>query len=98
MEAFVGHYAVMGLSRPRHDKTFGGLNLDDNLKSRSTEARCGLHIIDLRTGDCAEWLRLDGQVSELYDVAVLPQVQRPMAIGFKTDEIERLWNVGPEVK
>jgi hypothetical protein len=35
-------------------------------------------------------------VSELYDVAVLPGVRRPMALGFKTDEIRRTVAVGPE--
>ena len=56
-------------------------------------------MIDLRTGDCVEWLRLEGQVSELYDVAVLPGVTRPMGVlGFKTDEIERLLSIGPEAE
>ena len=94
--AFTGDYAVMGLSRPRHDKTFGGLALDDELKAKGAEARCGLHVIDLRTGDTVEWLRLEGQVTELYDVATLPNVTRPMALGFKTDEIERLLSIGPD--
>ena len=40
------------------------------------------------------WLRIEGMVSELYDVVVLPEVARPMAFGFKTDEIERLIVVG----
>jgi uncharacterized protein (TIGR03032 family) len=92
--AFVGDYAVVGLSRPRHDKTFGGLALDDNLAARNADARCGLYVIDLRTGDTAHWVRLEGMVSELYDVAVLPGVVRPMALGFKTDEIQRLLSVG----
>jgi uncharacterized protein (TIGR03032 family) len=92
--AFVGDYAVVGLSRPRHDKTFGGLTLDDNLAARNADARCGLYVIDLRTGDTAHWVRLEGMVSELYDVAVLPGVARPMALGFKTDEIQRLLSVG----
>jgi hypothetical protein len=42
----------------------------------------------------AHWLRLEGMVRELYDVAVLPGVVRPMALGFKTDEIQRLLTVG----
>ena len=88
--AFAGDYAVVGLSRPRHDKTFGGLALDEALAAKGAEARCGLHVIDLRTGDAAHWVRLEGMVSELYDVAVLPGVVRPMALGFKTDEIQRL--------
>ena len=32
--AFVGDYAVVGMSRPRHDKTFGGLALDEELARR----------------------------------------------------------------
>jgi uncharacterized protein (TIGR03032 family) len=93
--AFADDYAIMGLSRPRHDKTFGGLALDQTLAAKGAEARCGIHVIDLRTGDTIEWLRLEGQVTELYDVAVLPNVTRPMALGFKTDEIERLLSIGP---
>src|SRR5262249_928763 len=61
--AFAGDYAVMGLSRPRHDKTFSGLELDDALIAKDAEARCGLHIVDLQTGDVVHWLRLEGMVS-----------------------------------
>jgi uncharacterized protein (TIGR03032 family) len=92
--AFAGPYAVVGLSRPRHDKTFGGLALEDNLAARQAEAPCGLHVIHLPTGDTAHWVRLEGMVSELYDVAVLPGVVRPMVLGFKTPEIQRLLTIG----
>src|SRR5438093_6750414 len=91
-----GSYAVVGLSRPRHDKTFGGLALEENLASRQAEARCGLHVIDLHSGDTVHWVRIEGMVSELYDVAVLPGVVRPMALGFKSDEIQRLLTIGEE--
>jgi uncharacterized protein (TIGR03032 family) len=94
--AFVGDYAVVGLSRPRDDKTFGGLALEDELAKRTADARCGLLIIDLRTGDAAHWLRVEGMVRELYDVAALPQVSLPMALGFKTDEIQRMIAIGEE--
>jgi hypothetical protein len=40
-------------------------------------------------------VRLEGMVSELYDVVVLPGAVRPMALGLKTDEIQRLLTVGP---
>jgi uncharacterized protein (TIGR03032 family) len=88
--AFVGDYAIVGLSEPRHDKTFAGLVLQDELEKRAAEARCGLQVIDIRSGDVAHWVRLEGMVSELYDVAVLPEVNRPMALGFKSDEIARI--------
>lgn len=92
--AFVGDYAIVGLSRPRHDKTFGGLALDEELAKHGTDARCGLLVINLRSGDVAHWLRVEGTVSELYDVAVLPNVVRPMALGFKTNEIQRTIAIG----
>jgi len=93
--AFAGDFAVVGLSGPRHDKkTFGGLALDDELVRRDAEPRSGLHVIDLRTGDVAHWVRLEGMVTELYDVVALPGVARPAALGFKTDEIQRLLRVG----
>jgi uncharacterized protein (TIGR03032 family) len=94
--AFAGDYAVVGLSKPRRDKTFAGLPLDEELSHRAAEPRCGLHIIDLRSGDVAHWVRIEGLVEELYDVVVLPGVRRPMALGFKTDEIKRILTVGEE--
>jgi uncharacterized protein (TIGR03032 family) len=92
--AFAGDFAIVGLSQPRDDKTFGGLPLEEELARRTADARCGLLIIDLRSGDVAHWLRVEGLVRELYDVAVLPQVRRPMALGFKTDEIQRTIAIG----
>jgi uncharacterized protein (TIGR03032 family) len=85
---FIGGYAIVGLSKPR-DRTFTGLPLDGELKKRAAEPQCGLQVIDLKTGDVAHWVRVEGTVSELYDVAVLHNVARPMALGFKTDEIQR---------
>ena len=92
--AFAGDFAVVGLSKPRESRTFQGLALDERLAERKAEARCALHVIDLRTGDAVHWLRIEGIVSELYDIAVLPGVRRPMALGFKSDEIRRMITVG----
>jgi uncharacterized protein (TIGR03032 family) len=91
--AFVGDFAVVGLSGPRHNKTFSGLELDDQLAQRRAEPRCGLHVIDLRSGDVVHWLRIEGVVQELYDVVALPGVRRPSALGLRTDEIRRTLSV-----
>lgn len=91
--AFVGDYAVVGLSHARENRTFQGLALDTNLTARNAEPRCGLLVIDLRTGDTVHWLRISGVVRELYDVVVLPGVRRPMAVGFKSDEIRRVVSI-----
>jgi uncharacterized protein (TIGR03032 family) len=86
--AFVGKHAVLGLSLPRSVGTFSGLPLDGQLQARHTEPRCGLAVIDLDTGDMTAWVRIEGVVRELYDVAVLPDVRRPSLIGFKGDEVK----------
>jgi uncharacterized protein (TIGR03032 family) len=94
--AFHGDYALVTLSKPRH-VTFHGLPLDDRLAAKGAEPQCGLQVINLKTGQIAHWLRLDGSlVTELYDVVALPGVRQPMALGFKTNEIERLILVGEE--
>ncbi len=91
---FTGDYAIVGLSRPRGNKTFSGLPLDDRLAKKNAEAQCALQVIDLKTGDVVHWLRIEGIVEELYDVVALSGVNRPMALGFKTDEIRRTIIVG----
>ena len=47
-------------------------------------------MVGLKSGDIVHWMRLDGVVNELYDVAALPGIRRPMALGFKSDEIRRV--------
>ena len=77
--AFRDKYAFVGLSKPRY-KRFEGLALDDRLKRADAEPWCGVQIIDLDAGGCIDWLRIDGAVAELYDVAVIPGFRRPMAL------------------
>lgn len=87
--AFSGDFAVVGLSRPRHQKTFGGLPIDENLQKRGAEARCGIHIINLRTGDISNWLRIEGAVEELYDVVVLDGVRNPAVLPIDSEELRK---------
>jgi hypothetical protein len=58
--------------------------------------RCELLVIDLNTGDAVHWLRISGIIEELYDVAALAGVRRPMAVGLKSDEIRRVLSVEPQ--
>lgn len=95
--AFADRFAVVGLSRPRADnKTFGGLELGETLATKGVSARCGIMVIDLKSGDIVHWLQFEGIVEELYDMALLPGVARPMALGFKSDEIRRVITLGAE--
>jgi len=93
--SFVGDFAVVGTSGLRQNRTFAGLSIEENLRAKNAEARCGLQVIDLRTGDVVQWVRIEGVINELYDVVLLPGVRRPMILGFKTDEVRRTISVGP---
>lgn len=86
---FVGQHAVVGLSRARENRTFAGLALEDALKQHDADARCGLLVIDLATGDITEWVRIEGVIDELFDVKALPGQRCPTAIGIQGPEIRR---------
>ncbi len=90
----IGDHAIVGLSKLRRSRTFADLELGEQLAARGAEPRCGLMVVDLRSGDAVHWLRLDGIVEELYDVAALPGVRRPMALGLQSDEIQRTITIG----
>jgi len=92
--AIHGRFAVIGLSKSRQNRTFTGVLLDDALAQKKAEARCGLFVVDLTTGDIVHSLRVEGVVEELYDVVVLPKARMPAAIGIKSDEIRRVISVG----
>ena len=92
--AFLGGHALVGVSLPRDNRTFSGLALDGELARRGATARCAILVIDLKTGDTVHWVRFTGAVQELYDVAVIPGVRRPAAIGFRSDEIRRVITIG----
>jgi uncharacterized protein (TIGR03032 family) len=84
--AFIGGFAYVGLSKPRYER-FEGLGLDAILRDKDTEPWCGIQVIDCNTGACVDWLRIDGAVSEIYDVAGLKGVQTPMAVGTQSEEL-----------
>jgi uncharacterized protein (TIGR03032 family) len=91
---FVGAFAVIGLSKLREQiRTFSGLVLEEKLAQKGAEPRCGLIVVDLSTGDTVHWVRMEGVVTELFDVVALPAVRRPMALGFKADEIRRTFRI-----
>lgn len=92
--AFKGNLAFVGLSRPRSEtRTFTGLPLDDALAARDAEARCGLLVINVESGDTVGWVRIEGVVRELYDVVHIPHARRPALIGLRNDEILRIISV-----
>lgn len=86
---FIGNHAVVGLSRARENRTFEGLALDDALAARDVAARCGLLVINLDTGDTTDWVRIEGVIDELFDVAQIAGTRAATAVGIQGPEIRR---------
>lgn len=86
--AFVGRFAVIGLSRPRRGGAFDGLELDARLAEAGMQAQCGLMVVDTGSGETVATLGFEHTIDELYDVAAMPAVREPEAVGFMGDEIE----------
>ena len=90
--AIHGDYAFVGLSKAR--PTLDGMPI---VKKRE-ELRCGLWVIDLRTGAIAAQLEFCTGVEEVFDVQVLPGTVSPYISGpsAEQDTGQPLWTVPPD--
>lgn len=77
--AFVGPYALVGLSQVR-ESIFRGLPV-----AQQQHRECGVWVVDTRTGEVAGFLRFDGIVQEIFDVQVLPGLRWPEIGESETD-------------
>ena len=91
--SMVGRYAVVGLSKPRRAGAFDEFDLAQVLDRHKMQPRCGIAIVDTVSGQLVHWLWLEGFATEIYDVVALPGVQRPMAVGFISDQIETVLTI-----
>jgi len=90
-----GGHAIATVSLPR-DGTFKDLELEANVKARGGVPWCGIQIVDLRSGDIVQWIRLDGFIKELFDVGVIPGARCPMALAVGTPETQHMISFEPE--
>jgi len=88
-----GH-AIVTISKPRGG-TFAGLELDAALAARDADAWCGVLIVNLASGDIVEWIRLEGAITEVFDVAAMPGTRCPMAVGPGTLEMRNTISFEP---
>ena len=87
--SFWRNFAAVGTSLPR-DGTFKDLEISAAIKARDGEPRCGAYIIDTHNGDILHWLRFEGEIRELFDVAFIPGVRAPMCVGLASSEMRSL--------
>jgi uncharacterized protein (TIGR03032 family) len=71
--AFIGRYALVGLSQVR-ESVFTGLPVT----ATATERNAGVWVVDTDTGDTVGLLRFDGVVQEIFDVQVLHGMTWPV--------------------
>ncbi len=77
--AFVGPYALVGLCKIREEHIFGGLPVQD----RWAALRCGVAVIDVRSGAHVGMFEFTAGCEELYDVLFLPGARRPMILNLE---------------
>jgi uncharacterized protein (TIGR03032 family) len=95
--SIVGDYAVVTVSKPRHGG-FTDLPIEHEMNLRSATPMCGVLVIDLRHGEIVEWVKLEGDVMELFTVELMPGVLCPMSFGFGTPEFDDAITFDPEIK
>jgi uncharacterized protein (TIGR03032 family) len=74
--AFIGKYALVGLSQVR-ETVFKNLPVTETKQERNA----GVWIVDTTTGETVGMLKFDGVVSEVFDVAVIPNSKTATVIG-----------------
>ncbi len=81
--AFFGPYAFVGLSKIRETSTFGDLPITTG----GSELQCGIWVVDVRSGQTAEFMQFQAGVEEIFAVEVLAGVRFPEIVGFQQDTI-----------
>lgn len=73
--AFIGDYALVGLSQVR-DSAFKDLPVTETKQERN----CGIWVVDTRSGKTVGTLKFDGIVQELFEVTVVENSRWPVFI------------------
>ncbi len=75
--SFAGPYAFIGLSKIRETSTFGGVPIAEDRES----LKCGVGVVDLRTGRLVAHFEFLSGVEEIFDVQVLHRTRHPYFSG-----------------
>jgi uncharacterized protein (TIGR03032 family) len=86
-----GSYAFIGLSKIRETSVFGGIPIAEHRE----RLHCGVHVVDVRTGQTVASLNFHSGVDEIFAVAVLPGVRFAAVSGPNpaADGSEIIWYV-----
>jgi uncharacterized protein (TIGR03032 family) len=90
--AFAGPYAFIGLSKIRETATFGSLPI----AASGAQLQCGIWVVDLRTGQTAEFMQFQAGVEEIFAIEVLHGCRYPEIVGFQQETIRGAFVVPKE--
>lgn len=89
--ALAGPYAFVGLSKIRKTSAMDGVPLAE----RREQLKCGVAVVDLRSGQVIALLEFQTAVEEIFDVQLLPGLRFPEVIGFQQETIQHTFIVPP---
>jgi uncharacterized protein (TIGR03032 family) len=75
---FYGPYAFIGLSQVRESAIFSGIPITERLTV--DQRRCGVWVVDVRSGETVAFLRFEAGVQEVFAVLALPNIRYPEII------------------
>ncbi len=89
--AFAGPFAFVGLSKIRETAVFGGVPIAE----KRDQLRCGVGVVDVRSGKTVATLQFHSGVEEVFAVEVLPGTINPRLCGptVDEDEMKDIWIV-----
>ncbi len=90
--ALVGPYAFIGLSKIRKTSAMDGVPIAE----RRDELKCGIAVLDLRSGQTIAFLEFQTAVEEVFDVQLLPSLRFPEVIGFQQETLHHTFIVPRE--
>lgn len=87
-----GPYAFIGLSKIRSTSAMDGVPLAE----RREQLKCGVAVVDLRSGQVIALLEFQTAVEEIFDVQLLPGLRFPEVVGFQQETIQHTFIVPSE--
>jgi len=92
--ALAGPYALVGLSKIRKTSAMDGVPIAE----RRDELKCGIAVLDLRSGQTIAFLEFQTAVEEIFDVQLLPSLRFPEVIGFQQETLNHTFIVPREAE
>jgi len=88
--ALAGPYAFIGLSKIRPTSVMDSVPL-----AQRRDLKCGVAVVDLRTGQMTALLEFQTAVEETFDVQLLPGLRFPEVLGFQKEAVHHTFVVPP---